>query len=189
MTTGHFADSGIQSHSVGGCFPVLDYRVGNDYAAEFQGVLLTSPEPEQHRRNIQSLQLAERLTDKLWEQSLQSGGGTVHSLTGDKPVKGFMVSGDGCEVILDGDDYSYRALFQYVHGHRGYAHHDVYYGVWASGNRYYLDVSYNLQNRKEALRFGAEQSQIAIFDVANVQVVQVVERRSRLSRLCRWFKS
>ena len=166
---------------------LLDCKTSTGYTAEFHGVTMQSSEPEQHRRNIQSLELAARLTDKLWAQSLQSGGGTVHSMTGDKPETGFMVSCDDCELVIDDADYSYGALFRYVHEHSGCAHHDVYYGVWSCGNRNYLDVSYNLHNRKEALRFGAEQKQIAIFDVENVQVVQVVERRSRMSRFVRWI--
>lgn len=69
---------------------------------------------------------------------------------------------------------------QNAFGFRGFAkafiharYHDQIFGGWYHEGRFYFDSCKVFQDREEAVRFGKENEQIAIFDLDNLQEIRL----------------
>ncbi|MER5439708.1 hypothetical protein [Streptomyces sp. NPDC002790] len=112
--------------------------------------------------------------ETLYADILASGGMTYRPGT-PAPVGGYMVSVAGAERMLPVSRFTPLALEQYITDYRSRVKvtDALYYGAWVDGDYVYLDVSVNVQGRAEAESMGRLESQLAIFDVANADVISL----------------
>ncbi|MFT2017746.1 hypothetical protein ACMA1D_18180 [Streptomyces sp. 796.1] len=107
-------------------------------------------------------------------RSLLDGDGLTFSPTSPTPTSGFMVSLAGSERTFPVSRFTANELSEYV---RDYAYRaaeeSLFYGAWIDGGLVYLDLSVNVQDRSQAIALGRLESQLAIFDVANSEVISL----------------
>ncbi|UFQ16451.1 MULTISPECIES: hypothetical protein [Streptomyces] len=112
--------------------------------------------------------------ESLYADILSSGGMTYRPGT-PAPVAGYMVSVAGAERMLPVARFTPTALEQYMSDYRARMKTTdaLYYGAWIDGDYVYLDVSVNVQGRAEAEAMGRLESQLAIYDVTNAEVISL----------------
>jgi hypothetical protein len=173
---------GIQGHSQGPVFPIVEYRVGdNDYrslAPFARGCELSSDSEAGQSLNSAKLKELERLAD-LAAQSLQSSGGfSVGYRT--TPTIGYMVAVVGQEVIVPVKDShglarnDYAAIYRYLFERADFAECGNYIGGWIGpDNNLYLDVSVHVGCIDDADKLARDHAQIAYYNLATGQSVYV----------------
>ncbi|MFD5050399.1 hypothetical protein [Streptomyces tendae] len=112
--------------------------------------------------------------ETLYADILATGGMTYRPGT-PAPLSGYMVSVAGAERMLPMARFTPAALEQYMDDYRARMKvtASLYYGAWVDGDYVYLDVSVNVQDRAEAESMGRLEFQLAIFDVANAEVISL----------------
>ena len=81
--------------------------------------------------------------------------------------RGFMVSLEGAESQVKGDDY--QAIIKAIKEKQTIIkdNKDLYIGLWLDNGIMYVDISINIEDRAEALEFGKKNKQLAIYDLTN----------------------
>lgn len=81
--------------------------------------------------------------------------------------KGFMVSLEGTETQVAGNDY--KAINQAIADKKEIIkdRDNLYIGLWLDGGVMYIDISINIQDKAEALEFAKYNRQLAIYDLVN----------------------
>lgn len=101
-------------------------------------------------------------------QNMINDGGATLSADDLKPVRfsgGYVVSVKGREHIADVD--AIDAIRAAIVGNVAYARlHSAYVGLWAELGKVYIDVSFWIADRDNAIATGKANEQIAIWDVA-----------------------
>jgi hypothetical protein len=165
---------GIQGHSQGTVFPIVEYQVGdNDYRslAPFAGgcELSTNSGYADQRNNSFRLKRLEQLADYAAATLARTGGFTVK--IGTIPTSGFMASVEGFESIvpvkdnygLDRNDYAaiYAKLFDHIH----HIENGGCIGGWVHEGQLYLDVSHHFDDESECRDYARLNNQLAYYDL------------------------
>ncbi|GAA4071582.1 hypothetical protein [Streptomyces hundungensis] len=101
-------------------------------------------------------------------------GGLTFSPIRPTPVDGYMVSIAGSERTIPIESFGSETLAEYMSGYASSAiGRGLFYGAWVDGGLVYLDLSVNVRDREEAEAMGRLESQLAIFDVANGDVISL----------------
>lgn len=112
-----------------------------------------------------------RLIEKIIETTNKTGGASFN-LNVESPKKGFMVATSGNELVIPEKDFTRKTLRNYVKSNlKNINAKNVNVGTWKENGLVYLDISINIQDKKEAIKLGKENNQIAIFDLSNFESV------------------
>lgn len=112
-------------------------------------------------------------TNKLYNEILKDGG-----LTLDKNFEkinkkdGFMVSVEGFERKLD--KFTYEDVKAVADEYKDLLKGCLYLGFWIDDGTLYIDISKWFRDKSEALKFGKQNKQIAIFDLKTNESTRVV---------------
>lgn len=93
-----------------------------------------------------------------------------------EPTTGYMVSLSGYETIFE-DTPNWRGLALDILKKLTLADtkdYPLYIGGWYDNGHYYLDVSRNMSDYEEAMRFADENNQLAVYDIANDTCISCV---------------
>jgi hypothetical protein len=99
---------------------------------------------------------------------IENGGATLTSeLKQAKLVNGYMVSLEGAESQVKGEDY--QAIIKAIEEKQEIIkdNNNLFIGLWLDGGIMYVDISINIIDKVEALEFGKYNKQLAIYDLAN----------------------
>ncbi|MEV6551718.1 hypothetical protein AB0M57_23810 [Streptomyces sp. NPDC051597] len=107
-------------------------------------------------------------------RAIVNDGGLTFSPILPAPVSGFMVSIAGSERTIPVGSFNPETLSQYVAEYAPrVANQRLFYGAWVDGGLVYLDLSMNIKDRAEAEAMGRLESQLAIYDVSNAEVISL----------------
>lgn len=99
---------------------------------------------------------------------IENGGATLtKELKQAELVNGFMVSLEGAESQVQGDNYN--AIIKAIEEKQELIKDssDLYIGLWLDSGIMYIDISINILDRAEALEFAKYNKQLAIYDLVN----------------------
>ena len=99
---------------------------------------------------------------------IENGGATLTSeLKKAELATGFMVSLEGAESQVKGDDY--QAIKKAIEEKQAIIkdNNNLYIGLWLDNNIMYIDISINIIDKVEALEFAKKNKQLAIYDLIN----------------------
>ena len=99
---------------------------------------------------------------------IKNGGDTLTSeLKKAKLTTGFMVSLEGAESQIKGDDYN--AIKKAIEEKQEIIkdNKNLFIGLWLDGGIMYVDISININDKVEALEFAKKNKQLAIYDLKN----------------------
>lgn len=99
---------------------------------------------------------------------IENGGETLtRELEKAELKRGFMVSLEGTETQVQGNDY--RAIMKAIKDKQTIIkdRENLYIGLWLDGGIMYIDISINIEDKTEALEFGKYNKQLAIYDLVN----------------------
>lgn len=163
---------GIQGHSQGEVFPIVEYQIGHtrkpgylrSLAPFAQGCELGAADYDIQRKNSELLKRLEKLADAACDGLTSSGGFTVcYDGTEYDADDGYMVSMEGSEQIVS-PDKPYPAVYKYLFDHRGHLHSGFCIGGWVYEGRLYLDVSVWYSDYTEARNAAVNNGQIGLWD-------------------------
>ncbi|MFF4952822.1 hypothetical protein [Streptomyces chattanoogensis] len=115
-------------------------------------------------------------SEGLWEKcrTIVNDGGLTFSPVLHAPAGGYMVSIAGSERSIPVDSFGPEGLAEYIADYSDRVISEgLFYGAWVDGGLVYLDLSMNLRDRAEAEAIGRLESQLAIYDVANGDVISL----------------
>ncbi len=99
---------------------------------------------------------------------IKDGGATLTSELKKAELKGgYMVSLEGAETQVKGDDYN--AIKKAIKEKQEIIKdkNNMYIGLWLDGGIMYVDISINIIDKVEALEFAKYNKQLAIYDLKN----------------------
>ena len=112
-------------------------------------------------------------TNELYDEILKNGGLTLDKNFNKIDKKtGFMVSIEGFERKLD--RFTYEDVKAVVDEYKSLLKGTLYLGFWIDEGILYIDISKWFRDKSEALKFGKQNKQIAIFDLKNSESIRVV---------------
>lgn len=109
---------------------------------------------------------------KLIEKIIKNGGATLTSTLEDADLKnGYMVSEVGAERVfgLDEVEEIEKTLIEYAEKITT----NQFVGAWLDDGKLYIDISRHYKSKKQALRVGADNKQLAIYDIANEESIYI----------------
>ncbi|MEU2361819.1 hypothetical protein ABZ616_13985 [Streptomyces noursei] len=107
-------------------------------------------------------------------RAIVNDGGLTFSPTLPAPVDGFMVSIAGSERTIPVESFGPEVLAHYVADYASrVTDQGLFFGAWVDCGLVYLDLSMNVTDRAEAEAMGRLESQLAIFDVVNGEVISL----------------
>ena len=107
---------------------------------------------------------------------IENGGATLTSeLKKAELATGFMVSLEGAESQVKGDDY--QAIKKAIEEKQAIIkdNNNLYIGLWLDNNIMYIDISINIIDKVEALEFAKKNKQLAIYDLINNDSIYLKE--------------
>lgn len=104
-------------------------------------------------------------TIEMFNDTMKNNGGT-YSITGKKADKGFMVAKEQ-GAILDLKDFTAESLQEFINQNdKVFKENDnAFIGTWIANGKAYLDISYNIVDKDQAIKVGKQYNQLAIFDL------------------------
>lgn len=99
---------------------------------------------------------------------IENGGETLtNELKKAELVNGFMVSLEGTESQVKGEDY--QAIKKAIEEKQAIIQDskNLFIGLWLDGGIMYVDISINIIDKVEALEFAKYNKQLAIYDIVN----------------------
>ena len=109
---------------------------------------------------------------KLIEKIIKNGGATLTSTLEEADLKnGYMVSEVGAERVfgLDEVEEIEKTLIEYAEKITT----NQFVGAWMDDDKLYIDISRHYKSKKQALRVGADNKQLAIYDIANEESIYI----------------
>jgi RNAse (barnase) inhibitor barstar len=105
----------------------------------------------------------------LFSELSLTGGFSYNTTTGESnPTTGYMVSLCDCEQQFYFDDFENKDIKNYfVRYVNSLSDENSFLGGWVHDNKVYLDVSINIPNLEDAIYYGMNNDQDAIWDCAN----------------------
>ena len=114
----------------------------------------------------------EKFTKKLYEKMIKNGGLTINRHMEELTYnRGYMVSVYGYEKKLD--DFSFEEVEKVVSEYQQIVKGALYIGFWIDNGVLYIDISKYIYNKSQALKFGKQNKQIAIFDIENQESIEI----------------
>ena len=111
---------------------------------------------------------------KLIDEILKNGGATLTSTLQNADLKnGYMVSEVGAERVFGLDEV--EAIEETLIEYSEKITSSQYVGAWVDGNKLYIDISRHYKSQKQALRVGADNKQLAIFDIARGESIYITK--------------
>jgi hypothetical protein len=113
-------------------------------------------------------------TDQLADAILSSGGGTFdYNLFPAQKEDGYWVSVEGAEEVVPRTNLKER-----IEDYLGLVgefleDEDLWFGAWVDGDEVYLDVTRWFEDKEEALQFGRDNHQRAIWDISTEDPISV----------------
>ena len=110
--------------------------------------------------------------EKLIEKIIKNGGATLTSTLENADLKnGYMVSEVGAERVfgLDEVEEIEKTLIEYAEKITT----NQFVGAWLDDDKLYIDISRHYKSKKQALRVGADNKQLAIYDIANEESIYI----------------
>ena len=106
-------------------------------------------------------------------QILENGGSTTSLNLTHVPTTGFMVSLEDNAMTFENLNNEELSLGQIEQSVKTFVQknaeqlsdHINYLGGWIHENKLYIDISVNIQDKREAIEFGIKNNQIAIYDL------------------------
>ncbi len=111
---------------------------------------------------------------KLINEIIKNGGATLTSTLENADLKsGYMVSEVGAEKVFNLDEVEAieKTLIEYAEKITS----NQFVGAWVDNNKLYIDISRHYKSKKQALRVGADNKQLAIFDIANAESIYITK--------------
>lgn len=111
---------------------------------------------------------------KLIKKILENGGATLNAKLENADLNsGFMVSEVGAERVfkLDDVDGIEKTLKEYAKRISS----NEYVGAWIDDSKLYIDISKHYKSKKQALKVGAENKQLAIYDIASAESIYLTK--------------
>ena len=97
---------------------------------------------------------------------LHENNGFTYSPTLKNPSNGFMVSLKGYETVTDLKDAGTTFKKFVSKNISKVINENLYFGGWINNKNIYFDISKNFVSLNDALKFGIENNQLAIFDLS-----------------------
>ena len=111
---------------------------------------------------------------KLIKKILENGGATLNAkLENANLNSGYMVSEVGAEKVFRLDDV--EGIESTLKEYAKRISSNEYVGAWVDDNKLYIDISKHYKSKKQALKVGAENKQLAIFDVASAESIYLTK--------------
>lgn len=113
-------------------------------------------------------------TKKLINEILKNGGATLTSTLESAELKsGYMVSEAGAEKVFGLDEVEdiEKTLIEYAEKITT----NQFVGAWVDDSKLYIDISKHYKSKKQALRVGADNKQLAIYDIANAESIYITK--------------
>ena len=107
---------------------------------------------------------------------IENGGATLTSeLKKAELVNGFMVSLEGTESQVKGEDY--QAIIKAIEEKQEIIkdNKNLFIGLWLDDGIMYVDISININDKIDALEFGKKNKQLAIYDLENNDSIYLKE--------------
>lgn len=107
---------------------------------------------------------------------IEEKGATLTSeLKQAKLTRGYMVSLEGAESQVKGDDY--QAIIKAIEEKQTIIKDkdNLYIGLWLDNDTMFVDVSINIIDKVDALEFGKKNKQLAIYDIENNDSIYLKE--------------
>lgn len=125
-------------------------------------------------------EVTEREASHFYEYARKHGGITVRP-TGFMPKSGFVVADafsrkKSHEEVFDEQSFTRETILDYCRRKKDVLRNPrAHLGAWfdSESRKWYLDVSYVIENREEAIRLARRSKQIAIWDLANSEEVRL----------------
>lgn len=106
-----------------------------------------------------------------------NNGGITLDIDGEKMTKteGFMVSiyGEEVQVNVDNEEGILKAINEKLEKIKKLNKESLYVGVWLDNGVIYVDISIHIIEKNEALEFGKNNKQIAVYDLKNNQSLYI----------------
>ena len=113
------------------------------------------------------------LTKELYNEILKNGGLTLDKNFNKIDKKtGFMVSVYGFERKLD--QFTYKDIKAVVNEYKSLLKGCLYLGFWIDEGNLYIDISKWFRDKSEALKFGKQNKQIAIYNLKTNESIRVI---------------
>lgn len=114
-----------------------------------------------------------------WRNLRQTGGFTVHPETGRIPRSGFAVSLRGAEKRLQASACDVTEIAEYFANRPKLEYQTTYVGGWYDLGLIYLDTTIVVPTLETALHVGADNLQLAIYDLASQQNIRIADHLVR----------
>lgn len=111
---------------------------------------------------------------KLIKKILENGGATLNAKLENADLNsGYMVSEVGAERVFRLEDVEgiEKTLKEYAKRISS----NEYVGAWVDDNKLYIDISKHYKSKKQALKVGAENKQLAIYDIASAESIYLTK--------------
>lgn len=113
------------------------------------------------------------LTKELYNEILKNGGLTLNKDFEKIDKKdGFMVSIEGFERKLK--HFTYEDVKAVVNEYKDLLKGCLYLGFWIDEGNLYIDISKWFRDKSEALKFGKQNKQIAIYNIKTSESIKVI---------------
>lgn len=111
---------------------------------------------------------------KLIEKILENGGATLDAKLENADLNsGYMVSEVGAEKVFRLDDV--EGIESTLKEYAKRISSNEYVGAWVDDSKLYIDISKHYKSQKQALKVGADNKQLAIYDIANAQSIYITK--------------
>ena len=127
---------------------------------------------------------------ELKKYILNNGGATleVESLSIANLNDGYMVSIYGSESQFESIEELIKGIKQKRKDLKEAKIKGYFIGIWYYNGRYYLDTSRNIKDKRDAIKFGESQKQIAIFDLKNNKDIKLEYKKVKYYSLYKIIK-
>ena len=114
----------------------------------------------------------EKFTKKLYNKMIKNGGLTINRHMEELTHNiGYMVSVYGYEKKLN--NFSFEEVGKVVSEYQKIVKGALYIGFWIDDGVLYIDISKYIYNKSQALKFGKQNKQIAIFDLEKQESITI----------------
>ena len=110
-------------------------------------------------------------TESIKNELLKNGGLTLtKELEKATEKKGYYVSKIGYEKIIQVEE-----LENYILQYKELLAKNEYIGLWIDNNKIYIDISKHYKDKKQALKIGIKNKQLAIYDIKNDKSIYLLK--------------
>ena len=105
---------------------------------------------------------------------IKNGGSLDKDLQPIKKTAGFMVSMLGYEKTFNPDDI--KGIEQTIINYSKIISKKCYIGIWENNGLVYIDISKHYENKRQAIKQGIKNKQLAIYDLKNKKDIELTRK-------------